>query len=253
MQPRSLQTLLPYGLGLLLSLSAPAVQASQLENGQVQFDRSPVLVESGAIASRSQSGGIYYFTIRLPQDAGESLGAVLIALQTNQRDTQFDLDQTEAFLGTPSDRATDLRLQSVQQQQPDQIRLTFAAPIPPGATFTVGLHPSERPGRHRYEFEVTAFPSSGSPASTNVATNIASNTAPGLEPIGTEIATEIGTETISFRGDRFRDYPFWWNPDDIFPGYSKSDYRALFWDLPPEFHPRFRQRLRQQQQIPQLE
>jgi hypothetical protein len=218
----------------LSALSALPVRAAQLADGTTQFDQPPSLLESGATESHTSRGGMYYFTISVPANAGEPLAGVVVSPKveshhsdnSSDRDVQFNLNETEAFLGTPKQASTAIALQNVEQLPSNDIRINFAQPVQPGTTLTIGLKPSERPSRSRdYQFGLTAFP-------------VAANPAP----------VSLGNPTVSFRGSRYRNYPFWWNPDEIFPYYNQSDHRVLFWDLPPEFDPRARQLRRLYQQ-----
>lgn len=206
---------------LLLHSFVLSAQAIQLTDGSVQFDHPPTLQATSAAQSRSGSG-MYYLTLSLPSNAGEALTAVIIApqdLSNPERKLQFELDQTEAFLGTPQQPGTQLGLQQVELLESSaDIRVTFMQPIRPGTTVTIGLKPSHTPNRHRiYQFGVTAIPAAEIPS-----------------------AVFLGYGQVNFQGDRYRDYPFWWNRDDIFPYYNETDHRVLFWDLPPEFDIRTR-------------
>lgn len=216
---------------LMVSLSLPhfnqaiaPVQAAQLSDGSVSFDRPPLLVNTTAAQSRRTQAGMYYFTINLPVDAGASLSQIRILPKSSDRRLSFDIDQTEAFFGDLAHPGTAIELQTVEvEEETNNLHITFAQPLPPNSTVTIGLQPSRTPNRRRtYQFDITAIPAAATPA-----------------PIS------IGNARFNFQGRRYRDYPFWWNPDDIFPFYNESDHRVLFWDLPPEFDIRLRQRRQQ--------
>lgn len=217
-----------------------------------QFAQPPVLLSTRASASPRSQDGFYYFSIRLPLEAGRPLAAVTIDPQSRSA-IAFDLAQTEAFLGEAdqeSGAADSLALAAVRlavssnhassnsassdATNSDAIQITFAQPIPPGTTFTIGLKPSQTPERRRYEFGVTAIPlAEPDPAPS-----------PTGEPAQIALGQPefLGTGEVSFRGQRYRDYPFWWRTDGLLSTWSEGDRRVLFWDLPPEFDPRLRRR-----------
>ncbi len=233
--------LLPIPLALALPAAALAnpsasaqpllAQVQSVDQPSSQFTNPPVLLSTSASASQRSQDGFYYFSIRLPETAGQSLAAVTIDPQTSRRsDITFDLDQTEAFVGTPDGNQAILTLRSVSRVEgSDAVQISFAQPIQPGTTVTVGLKPSQTPERRRYEFGVTAIPTA-SP----------SNSDPAASALGQP--EFLGNGEVSFRGQRYRDYPFWWRNDGLLSTWSEGDHRVLFWDLPPEFDPRLRSR-----------
>lgn len=206
--------------------------AQSINQATRQFAHPPVLLSTRASASpRSQDEGFYYFSIRLPVEAGRPLAAVTID-PLSRRSIAFDLSQTEAFVGEPTAQES-LPLASVRLvENGDAVQITFARPIPPGTTLTVGLKPSQTPERRRYEFGVTAMPLADS----------ADLTAADSTPAALGQPEFLGNGEISFRGERYRDYPFWWRNDGLLSSWSGGDRRVLFWDLPPEFDPRLRRR-----------
>jgi hypothetical protein len=214
---------------LLQGIAAP-VRATQLADSSVQFDRAPALLEVGAMANHHASGGLFYATINLPFDAGEALGGISIQPQISLDGTHrgpsnpFTLDKTKVFLGAAQTPGAPVHLQDVSwDDTTHSVQIHFAQSVEPGATITVGLKPSQCPQRNTtYEFGVTAIPAAEKPQ-------------PDF----------LGYKTVSFRGDRlYRDYPFWWNRDDIFPFWNDTDSRVLFWDVPPAFDIRLRQHTR---------
>lgn len=215
--------LIALSLPILIQTVAIPAKAAQQSDGFVHFDRPPSLLDVGAMRGRDRDG-IYYFTLNVPADAGEALAGVVIHPQDQsdpERELDFDLDETEVFLGTSRDPGVELELQTVDQTEaPSRIQIVFAQPVNPGTTVTVGLKPSRRPNhKHTYQFGVTAVPAAENSASVF-----------------------LGDRQIRFEDNRYREYPFWWSRDDVFPFYNETDRRVLFWDLPPEFDPRLRRR-----------
>jgi Protein of unknown function (DUF2808) len=157
------------GMGVVASMImaaiAPAIgQAIQLSDGTVYFVRPPSL-EYAATSRRLAfvRGATYYFTIHVPENAGEPLGRVVI----NQRDgasharrIQFNAEDSFAFVGTRRDRSAQISIGNSHYDRDTQsISLTFDPPVPPNTTFTVALRPERNPQIDGvYLFGVTAFP-----------------------------------------------------------------------------------------------
>ncbi len=107
----------------------------------------------------------YYFTIKLPENSGESLGKVTIHQQENIETIEFNLSNTKAFEGNPHQRGKDLSLKAVMpSKQAQTIVVSFDPPISPGTTFTISLQAKENPSQTGiYLFRVQAFPSGTAP------------------------------------------------------------------------------------------
>ena len=149
-------------LASLLTI-AGSTQAVQFPDGTVSFEQSPRLVEAKTTFKNVGAWGAkYYFTIELPETAGEPLQKVTLRLRQGADDIRFRLDETFAFIGTPNgDR--DL-IQAAATDEDDTISVVFEPPISPGTTFTVGLKPRRNPDLDGvYLFGVTAFPAGEKP------------------------------------------------------------------------------------------
>jgi hypothetical protein len=210
--------------GLSVSILIPGMtipaKAVQLSDGSVHFDRSPSLIEPDSTASQAnRNSSVYYFTINLPADAGETLAGVMITPEQSEHNSaQFSLDDIEAFLGTPEAPGDRLELQKVDRvENPGGIQVTFAQPVTPGTTVTVGLKPRHSRQSGTYRFGVTAFPTSANPASEF-----------------------LGYRQLSFSGRDSRPYPYG-SRNSGFPTQG-VDNRAGFWDLPSDFDIRLRHR-----------
>ncbi|MGK7938007.1 MAG: DUF2808 domain-containing protein [Xenococcaceae cyanobacterium] len=159
-------TLLSTGL-IVGTLYIPVASSVQFPSGgRVAFDKSPLLRNAVTTLSGVRVWGAkYYFTVELPEDAGEPLQKVVIAQRQGADDIIFRLDKTTAYNGTHRRKEGVLTLQSVSQDEETKaITIIFAAPIPPGTTFTVGLRPRRNPDFGGvYLFGVTAFPSGENP------------------------------------------------------------------------------------------
>jgi len=151
---------------LILSVSIwgiaiPSIMALELPDGTVWFDKSPRLLEVTTTYRQIYlRGATYYFTLNLPEDAGEPLGRVVINQRQGFEDIRFDLEDTVAFIGTHQNKGQSLALQEITQE-PDMegISVTFDQPVAPGETITVGLRPVRNPRTSGfYTFGITAFP-----------------------------------------------------------------------------------------------
>ena len=140
--------------GLLYAQSAQAVR---LSNGQMAFEQPPSLVEANASSSTPDAPATYYFTIEVPENAGEPLGAVTIDLHEGVEEISYKTDSTRAFTG---DR-NEIALASIggMTDDPDAVTVEFDTPVAPGNTVTVALKSKQNPGLGGiYLFGVTAYP-----------------------------------------------------------------------------------------------
>lgn len=138
-----------------------ASQAIRLADGTVYFAQPPDLVEATTtFNSVNIWGATYYFTINIPENAGEPLRRVTITQREGTDNIRFNLKDSRAFIGTRSDRGARLTLGSVTKDRETKIvSLTFEPPVAPGQIVTIGLRPAQNPRFSGvYLFGVTAFP-----------------------------------------------------------------------------------------------
>jgi len=100
---------LAIGIG---AVSVPVTQAVQLRDGIVYFVQPPKLVDATTTYKDVNVwGATYYFTINVPENAGESLQKVTITQKEGAENIRYDLNDTRAFVGT-RDAYGGLRLRS---------------------------------------------------------------------------------------------------------------------------------------------
>ena len=112
-----------------------------------------------------QTGGEYYFTLTLPEQAGVGLGGLLIQ-QTRGVDRQFPLaaDRSRAFLGLPRREGPSIPVEATFDNQRRVYALRFPQPPQPGQTITVALRPWYNPTQaDTYMFSVQALPAGERP------------------------------------------------------------------------------------------
>ncbi|MCA1994203.1 MAG: DUF2808 domain-containing protein [Coleofasciculus sp. S288] len=162
-------TILKATLALTLSLGGVAIPSSpavQLADGTVSFEKSPRLINATSTYKETNVwGATYYFTLELPEDAGEPLQRVTINQRQGVEDIDFRLEDSRAFEGTPRNKGERLTLNEVtEDEQTKAISVTFEAPVMPGKTVTIGLRPVRNPWTGGvYLFGVTAFPAGEKP------------------------------------------------------------------------------------------
>jgi hypothetical protein len=149
-------------------------QAKQLSDGTTIFEKSPRLVDASTTFNNTYVwGATYYFTIALPENAGEPLQKVSIAQRQGSEDIRFDLEKTVAYEGTADDKGIRLAIATVdakstlnpQNEPTNTITVTFLEPVAPGKTLTVGLKPKRNPQYEGiYLFGVTVFPRGDKPS-----------------------------------------------------------------------------------------
>jgi hypothetical protein len=133
--------------------------AVQLRDGTVHFT-SPPRLEGASTTQNSVYAwsATYYFTLDVPENAGEPLQRVTIAQEPSPDTVRFDLKDTEAFEGGRS--GTKLQLGEVTSDRKSRsVTVNFNPPIPPGRRVTIALAPDRNPSvAGVYLFGVTAFP-----------------------------------------------------------------------------------------------
>ncbi|OUL29881.1 hypothetical protein BV372_22580 [Nostoc sp. T09] len=146
------------GLEGYIPKPSPAIQ---LQDGTVYFASPPRLV--GAATTYNEVyiwGATYYFTLSLPENAGEPLQRVTINQREGVDYVRFNLKDSYAFEGTRSHERQKLGLKDATSDRKTQTTsLTFDPPIAPGRTITIALQPRQNPRISGvYLFGVTAFP-----------------------------------------------------------------------------------------------
>ncbi|MBE9140480.1 DUF2808 domain-containing protein [Nodosilinea sp. LEGE 07088] len=147
-------------VGILGSTAAGAVEAAQLADGRVIFDRPPTLVEATTYDQLAGFGGRYHFVIEVPDDAGEPLEAITIMPLDGARNIVFKLDSTTAQQGVAYANGPEIPLSSVGgvPENSDNILVVFDQPVQPGETATVTLQTAYNPWGGVYIFGVTGYP-----------------------------------------------------------------------------------------------
>ncbi|MFO8039546.1 MAG: DUF2808 domain-containing protein [Sodalinema sp.] len=139
-------------------------RAVEVGDGSHQFEHPPALEN---ISSSSHTTGswhdTHFFTIRLPEDAGEPLARVDIELQgpemSPEMSWEYQTDDTESFLGTQDNPGDSVDLASVSHNLDEgMVSVVFDTPVSPGETVTLALSPDRNPRMPGpYNFNVTAY------------------------------------------------------------------------------------------------
>ena len=139
-------------------------QALERPSGQRMFDKAPRLIRSATNFQTRDSLAYYYFTIKIPEDAGESLKAVTIQQKTNVEEITFFPHKTRAFLGDRFKEDLSIPLASAElltgQELSDNngVKVVLEKPVEPGNTVTISLRARNPRYGGIYLFGVTAFP-----------------------------------------------------------------------------------------------
>jgi len=151
-------------LALITAIGGTAISPSraiQLQDGTVYFVHTPSLVYSGTTYDNvAVPSPTYYFTIDVPNDAGEPLEKVTINQHEGVDKIDFDLRKTSAFVGTRSHEQQKLSIKDItRDEKTHTITLSFDPPVSSSGSITVALKPFENPSSSGvYLFGVTAFP-----------------------------------------------------------------------------------------------
>ncbi|WP_392478994.1 DUF2808 domain-containing protein [Nostoc sp. C110] len=155
-----------FGITLSLAIgiggvTLPVTEAVQLRDGTVYFVQPPKLVNARTTYKDVNVwGGTYYFTIKLPENAGESLQKVTIAQREGTENIRYNLNDTRAFVGTSERKEFRLTLGPVTDERDTRtVTVNFEPPVTPGQTVTIALRPVSNPSFSGvYLLGVTAFP-----------------------------------------------------------------------------------------------
>lgn len=158
---------IPKNIKIALSLLASttvlnsSLRASELRNRIIFFEKSPRLLQAYSTFSDTRVWGAkYYFTLYVPENAGEPLRKVTIEQRQGQEKIDFRVEETLAFVGKPDRKQAEIEIVEIERNEENQtISLIFDPPIEPGTTFSVGLKPKKNPQYGGvYIFGVTAYP-----------------------------------------------------------------------------------------------
>ncbi|MGK7945071.1 MAG: DUF2808 domain-containing protein [Microcystaceae cyanobacterium] len=151
----------------ILLPSKPILAQSTLNSGISYFRKSPrltnVMTTFNAVRVWSAT---YYFTIEIPENAGNTLSTVTIQQREGFEEIEFHLERTVAFLGGHRNKKDSINIGSITQD-PDSkaITINLASPIPPDTVFTIGLRPKRNPDiAGVYLFGVTVYPTGNNPS-----------------------------------------------------------------------------------------
>lgn len=147
-----------------LSTLALPTQAVQVR-GTTYFVSPPRLVGASTTQNYIYAwSATYYFTLDVPENAGEPLQRVTIVQNEGVDRVRFNLKETEAFDGDRRSN-TKLGLSNVTlDEKTKAVNVIFNPPVQPGKRVTIALAPYQNPSSGGvYLFGVTAFPT-GEPA-----------------------------------------------------------------------------------------
>ncbi|MEH2196600.1 MAG: DUF2808 domain-containing protein [Nostoc sp.] len=142
-------------------ITLPVTEAVQLRDGIVYFVQPPKLVKATTTYKDVNIlGGTYYFTINIPENAGESLQKVTIAQREGTENIRYHLNDTRAFVGERERKESRLTLGAVTNERETRtVTVNFEPPVTPGQTVTIALRPVSNPSFSGvYLLGVTAFP-----------------------------------------------------------------------------------------------
>jgi Protein of unknown function (DUF2808) len=157
-------TLLGTTLAAAIGIGGGIVQSAsaiQLADGTVYFEKPPSLVSASTTFNTAHTwGATYYFTLSLPENAGEPLQRVTITQQEGIDSVEFDLEEGRAYEGGRRNSGPRIALGGVTQTGDKRsLDITFSPPVPPGRSVTIELKPVQNPRYGGvYLFGVTAFP-----------------------------------------------------------------------------------------------
>lgn len=159
-------SLLPLALAAPELAGLPPARAVEVQ-GQTWFSSPPwQVIFTNYYSDVNQVGGEYYFTVTLAELAGAGLGGLTIT-QTRgvDRNFQFDLAASRAFLGRPRQEGAAVPVEVRFDGDQRRFQISFPKPPQPGATVTLALKPWMNPNQaDTYMFALEALPAGANPA-----------------------------------------------------------------------------------------
>jgi len=145
---------------ILVNLVKFESQAVQYPDGKLAFESAVLLVDTHATFNEIRARQArYYFDLELPDDAGESLGKVIIKQRAGGNEIEFKTEKTKAYLGTHRQKQAEIAVNTVYDRDLDATIVKFEQPISAPNELTIGLKPKRNPNLPGvYLFGVTAFP-----------------------------------------------------------------------------------------------
>lgn len=135
--------------------------AIKLADGTVHFAKGPELLSPTTTFNDAGFwSATYFFTIKVPENAGEPLQRVTIAQIEGVDNIRYRLKETYAFEGNRHKEGKKISIRKVElNQNNNTLNVVFEPPISPGKTVTVALRPVQNPfSSGVYLFGVTAYP-----------------------------------------------------------------------------------------------
>lgn len=148
-------------IALVGAITPQLAQAVKLRDGTISFVQPPRLVAaSTSYKDVNIWNATYYFTISLPEQAGEPLQKVTIDQREGVDRIRFDLEDTRAFAGTRKDRGEKIPIGEVtRDKETKTISVVFDPPVAPGKMITIALRPVQNPRSSGvYLFGLRGFP-----------------------------------------------------------------------------------------------
>lgn len=149
-------------LGSLFPLNISPILAQNFS----YFTKSPRLTEAMTTFSMVRAwNSTYYFTIQIPENAGNDLKIVTIKQREGFDTIDFYLDKTVVFQGNRNRKKNLIPIESITQNSENQlITIQLKDPIPPNSVFKIGLKPKQNPDTPGvYLFGVTVYPMGENP------------------------------------------------------------------------------------------
>lgn len=101
----------------------------------------------------------YYITLDIPPQSFPALGKVTVEQQPGVENIEFDLQRTEAFLGTRGDRQESIPITVKKQENSHLIEIYFDSPVSADNQVTIALKPHRNPNfAGIFQFTTHAFP-----------------------------------------------------------------------------------------------
>ncbi len=144
--------------------NVPSSSFSLTRSENLATSRVPRLIRAESSTHTAGATSTYYFTIFVPQEAQDSLKAVVITQKSGLEEIAFESQKSQAFLGGDLGSGSVVPLVAMggtQPQDKNEVTVVFEEAIPPGNTVTIALEVRQNPIYGGiYQLGVVAFPDS---------------------------------------------------------------------------------------------
>jgi hypothetical protein len=150
-------------LGINYPLKLLPIHAQSISEETSFFRKSPRLIRAATTFRNPRAIATYFFEIKMPEDASDSLQSVVINQQKNSETIKFFPDQTKAFIDNNQQESIPITAELERNEDKNQLKILLKQPVKPGDILTLAIRAKNPLYGGIYQFGVTAYPQGNNP------------------------------------------------------------------------------------------